>query len=79
MKLEVQIIVINKLGEFRGKKALMTIDQYATLLEMAKGFYKQAGFELTCEDGSFLVFPPDLIQQSILKVIKIINGENVQE
>jgi hypothetical protein len=75
MKFEVQIIVINKLGEFRGKKAIMTIEQYTTLLEMAKNFYKQAGFELTCEDDSFIVFSPDVIKQSALRVIKSIKED----
>jgi hypothetical protein len=28
------------------------------------------GFELTLEDDTFVVFPPDIVKESILKVIK---------
>jgi len=31
-----------------------------------------------CEDGTFVVFPPEIVNKSILKVKKI-NKENVQE
>jgi hypothetical protein len=40
---------------------------------MVKRFYN-SGFELTLEDESFVVFPPDIVQQSILKVVKIDNS-----
>jgi hypothetical protein len=29
------------------------------------------GFELTLEDGTFVVFPPEIVKQSILKVVKL--------
>jgi hypothetical protein len=68
--IEVQLIIINKLGEFTGKRTMMSVDQYAQLIEMSKNFYKHGGFELTCDDGSFMVFSPDLVQQSVLKISK---------
>jgi hypothetical protein len=74
---EIQLVLINKFGEFCGRKVPITDENYNKLLEMVKTFYN-SGFELTLEDGSFLVFPPDVVAQSILKVVKI-QKEDVQE
>lgn len=75
--LDVQMILITEFGEFVGKKTTITIEQYITFINMSKGYY-QSGFELTCEDGTFMVFPPDIISKSILKIKKILK-EDVQE
>lgn len=73
--LEVQMILITEYGEFVGKKTSISIDQYPTLVKMTKTFYS-SGFELTCEDGSFMVFSPEVISKSILKIKKnFINKE----
>jgi len=76
-KFEIQLILENSFGEFKGKIALVTQEQYLNILNMSKGFYS-SGFELTCEDGTFVVFPPEIVNKSILKVKKI-NKKNVQE
>lgn len=68
---EVQIVIKNNIGEFFGRKVIATEDKYNTIIEMVKTFYLSGGFELTCEDGSFVVFPPNLILNSILEVKKI--------
>lgn len=68
--MEIQLVLQNKFGEFKGKKVNITQENYLKLLEMVKRFY-DSGFELTLEDDSFVVFPPDIVQQSILKVVKI--------
>lgn len=68
-KFEIQIILLNEFGEFLGKKALVTQEQYQNILNMSKSFYSR-GFELTCEDGTFVVFPPEVVNKSILKVRK---------
>jgi hypothetical protein len=73
---EIQLIITNKYGEFLGRRVPISDDNYKKLLEMVKTFYN-SGFELTLEDGSFVVFPPDLVKESFLKVKKIEN--NVQE
>jgi hypothetical protein len=69
MKLEVQIIIKNEFGEFFGEKVILDQDKLSTIIEASKGFYKSGGFELHCEDGSFVVFPADIVKKSILKII----------
>jgi hypothetical protein len=76
-KVEVQIVLKNHFGEFVGKKSTLNEEQYKNLLQMSKSFYVGTGFELTCEDGTFVVFPPEIVRQSILQVKKIKNEENV--
>jgi len=67
--LEVQMILITEYGEFVGRKTNISVEQYSTLVKMTKSFYS-SGFELTCEDGTFMVFAPDVISKSILKIKK---------
>ena len=67
---EIQIIISTKYGEFYGKKAVMSEEKYFGLLEIAKNFYNSGGFELTLDDGGFIVLPPEVVQQSILRVQK---------
>jgi len=70
----IQIEIINKFGNFKGKYLSVTIQQYTLMTEMSKGFY-QTGFEMETEDG-FLIIPPDIVKDSILK-INIINKDDV--
>lgn len=66
---EVQVTIKNDFGEFKGRKATMDKDQLEKILESSKSFYKSSGFELTCEDGSFVVLAPDVVKKSILVVL----------
>lgn len=68
MEHEVQLVLVNDFGEFRGQKAVLNHDQYKNLLTMAKEFHMNSGFELTLEDGSYVIFPSEVVQKSILKV-----------
>lgn len=68
---EIQMIVINQFGEFCGVKAQVSKFHCDNIMKMSKTFYINGGFELTCEDGSFVVFPPEIVQKSILKINKI--------
>ena len=63
-----QLIVISNFGEFLGRSALLSKDQLDAIIEMSKSFYKTPGFELTQEDGNFIVFPGEVIKNSILKI-----------
>jgi len=72
---EVQLVVKNKFGEFMGSKALLEPEKYEALIKMSKTFYSTGGFELTCEDGSYVIFPPQIVQESIL----IINKKTITE
>lgn len=67
---EVQMILINEFGEFRGIKAEIPKFHCDNLIKMSQTFYINGGFELTCEDGSYMVFPPEIVQKSILKINK---------
>ncbi len=84
---EVQLVLKNKFGEFIGKKAYISQEQYDGLIKMSKTFYTSGGFELTCEDESYAIFPPSIVEESILIINKKIitdttseeGEENVQE
>lgn len=76
---EIQIILTNEFGEYKGRKAQITQNQYDEFIEMSKTFYNKGGFELTCEDGSFVVFPPEIVKKSVLKIDNKIINKNVQE
>ena len=67
---EIQIVISTKYGEYFGKKAVMNDEKYLALCEIAKNFYNSGGFELTLEDGGFIVVPPEIVQQSILRIQK---------
>jgi hypothetical protein len=68
--MKVRLVLINNFGEFVGKSVSMSEENYNKLLNMVKNFYN-SGFELNLEDGSFVVFPPEIVSKSILKVVKI--------
>jgi hypothetical protein len=78
---EIQLIIINEFGEFRGIKAQVESGDYDKIVKLSKNFYSSGGFELSCEDGSYVILPPDLVQKSILKIDKklIKEEKNVQE
>lgn len=67
---EIQIVIINSLGEFRAKKVTVNDEQLEEVTKVAKVFYTSGGFELNLEDGSFIVFSPGIIQNSILRINK---------
>lgn len=84
---QVQLVLINKFGEFKGKPANIDKETLESLIEMSKTFYTSGGFELTCEDESYAIFPPKIVEESILIINKKIitdtaseeGEENVQE
>lgn len=68
---EIQLILINHFGEFRGQKLELPRFHCDNIIKMSKTFYAGGGFELTCEDGSLMIFSPEIVQKSILKINKI--------
>lgn len=75
---EIQIIIKNRFGEFKGRKVIVDDQNLNKIKESSKLFYQSAGFELTCEDGSFVVFPPEIVRESMLKIdTKKIGKEDV--
>ncbi len=73
-----QMIIVNEFGEFIGKKFIVSKEDYDNIIKIARHFYSNGSFDLTCEDGSFMVFAPEIVQKSILKIKKRI-VEDVQE
>jgi len=71
--IELQIIITNKFGEFKGEKFKVTEEQRKEIYTKSKDFYLSDGFELTCEDGSFVIFPGDIVKDSMLTIKQIIN------
>ncbi len=84
---QVQLVLINKFGEFKGKPANINKETLESLIEMSKTFYISGGFELTCEDDKYVIFPSEIVRESILIINKKIitdtkseeGKENVQE
>lgn len=67
---EVQLVLKNKFGDFVGKKAFLTEEEYNFLVKMSQTFYSTGGFELTCEDESYVIFSPKVVEESILIINK---------
>lgn len=67
---EIQMVITNEFGEFRGRKFVVNESDYKKIITVATGFYSSGGFDLVCEDGGFMVFPPEITQKSILKINK---------
>ncbi len=67
----VQISITNQFGDFLGKKVNLSESQYQKLVEMVRNFYSNGGFELTLENEDFVVFPPEIVKNSFIKIIKI--------
>lgn len=67
--MKIQIQIINKFGTFNGEIIDIDESQYAIIVEMSKSFY-ETGFEMETEDGGFVIIPPDIVKDSILKIKK---------
>lgn len=67
MKYEVQIEIENNFGKFKSRKSALSQENYDQLINMSKKFYL-SGFQLECEDDTFIIFPPEIVKNSILKI-----------
>ena len=76
---QVQLVLINKFGEFKGKPAEIDEETLESLIKMSKTFYVSGGFELTCEDESYAIFPPKIVEESILIINKKIISDTTSE
>ena len=76
---QVQLVLINKFGEFKGKPAEIDKETLESLIKMSKTFYVSGGFELTCEDESYAIFPPKIVEESILIINKKIISDTTSE
>jgi hypothetical protein len=73
--MKIQIIIQNNFGKFSGQVIEVDEDALNNLKKASTTFY-HSGFEMTLEDGNFIVIPPSIVQNSILTINKV---ENVQE
>ena len=71
MNKTIQISIKNELGEFFGEKLIVDNEQYENILKLSREFYNQGGFEIIDEQGSFLIFAPEIVKKSILKISTI--------
>jgi len=69
MRFIVQIVIKSEYGEFRGERLTVNQEQYDNITNLSKNFY-MGGFEMTLEDGTFIVISPDVIKKSILLIEK---------
>jgi hypothetical protein len=65
--MKIQIQIINEYGVFDGEILLVNAVQYSNIVDMSKSFH-ESGFEMTTEDGGFIIIPPELVKKSILKI-----------
>lgn len=64
----IQMVVLNKLGEFYSEQLTVTETQYSEMIEMSKKFFIQDnGFEMWTESG-FIIIPPEITKKSILSI-----------
>ena len=77
---EIRLVLRTEFGEFNGRKVLISQENYDSVVKMSKS-YHQAGFELTLENGDFVIFSPDVVKKSILTIKKkpIKENTDVQE
>jgi hypothetical protein len=65
--MKIQIVLITEFGTFYGEILTVDIDQYRGLLNHSKKFY-ESGFEMELEEGGYVIFPPEIVKKSVLKV-----------
>lgn len=66
------IEVINKLGVFKGEIITGTEQDYLDLLNRAKNFYNESGYEMYLTNGEFFIIGPELLRQSVMVIYPII-------
>lgn len=76
---EIQFVLTNSLGVFEGMRFILSKTEFENLANLSKNFFSGGGFELYCDDG-FMVFPPEIVQKSILRIKKrMLEDEEVIE
>lgn len=65
------IEVINKLGVFKGETLNGTEQDYLTLLENAKNFHTEIGYNMHLTDGSFFIIGPELLKESVMVIYPV--------
>lgn len=64
----IQMNLKNYLGSFDSEKMPATSEEYNKLIEISKNFYiEDNGFEMWIDNG-FMIFPPEVLKNSILSI-----------
>lgn len=64
---KIQIEIINRLGSFKSDIREINESNLQEFKNISRDFYK-SGLEIDLEDGSFVVFSPLIISESIFKI-----------
>jgi hypothetical protein len=65
--MKIQIELLTNFGNFKSEISEIEDEKIEQLKEMSKGYFR-TGLELDLEDGSFAIFSPEVIKNSILKI-----------
>lgn len=71
--MKIQVVIITEFGPFNGEILEVSEEQYDNIIEFSKQYYL-TGFEMNLEnDGGFIIFTPEIIKKSVLKINKLKN------
>jgi len=68
--MKIQLVLITEYGSFFGEIFEVNDEQYQNIINFSKNYY-ESGFEMNLEDGGFVIFSPEMIKKSILKIDKV--------
>lgn len=68
--MKIQLVLITDYGSFFGEIFEVNDEQYQNIINFSKNYY-ESGFEMNLEDGGFVIFSPEMIKKSILKIDKV--------
>lgn len=66
--MRIQIKVITEIGTFLGLPMNVDDAQYENIKQMSCSYYDQGGFEMTTDDGGFVIISPKVIERSSMKI-----------
>jgi hypothetical protein len=68
--IKIQLTIHCEFGIYYGEILEVTFEQYRNIVELSKNYY-ETGFEMNTEDGGFVIIPPDIVKNSVLKINQI--------
>lgn len=68
--MKIQLVLVTEFGEYNGEILDVSEEQFNNIINYSKDYYN-TGFEMNLEDGGFIIFTPEIIKKSILKINKL--------
>lgn len=68
--MKIQLVLVTEFGEYNGEILDVSEEQFNNIINFSKDYYN-TGFEMNLEDGGFIIFTPEIIKKSILKINKL--------